>query len=84
VREEELAARSVAVDAEREELELLGYGEGRESERVVRSGLAVDTGGVRGRSSPTGRDTVRRGAGDAAGVGTARRPASFDDAERGC
>jgi hypothetical protein len=36
VREEELAVRSVVVDAEREELEPLGCGEGRESERVGR------------------------------------------------
>ena len=33
VREEELVARSVDVDAERELLNPLGYGEGRESER---------------------------------------------------
>lgn len=53
--------RSVVVDAERELLDPLGYGEGRDSERV---GIEVPegTGGVRGRLSPPGSATSRRGA----------------------
>ena len=48
----------MVVDAERELLEVLGYGDGRDSER------AEGTGGVRERSSPGGRATSRRGAGE--------------------
>jgi hypothetical protein len=84
-REEALAARSVEVDAERELLDPLGYGEGRESERDAWVGLLVET-GVSGRSSPSGRDMLRCGAGDPcvlACVETARLLASFD-AMRGC
>ena len=85
VREEELVARSVEVDAERELLDPLGYGEGRESERGACVRLLAET-GVRGRSSPSGRETLRSGAGDPcelACVETARQPPSFDGM-RGC
>jgi len=85
VREEELVARSVEVDAARVLLDPLGYGEGRGSERDAWVRLLAET-GVRGRSSPSGRDTLRSGAGDpcvVACVETARRLASFD-AMRGC
>ena len=44
VRDDELVARSVEVDAGRELFEPLGYGEGKGSERDVRSGLAAETG----------------------------------------
>ena len=81
--EEELVARSVDVEAEREELEPLGYGKGKDSDRAAWTGLSADTGGVRGRSSPSGRDMVRRGAGELPCVDTARRPASLET-ERGC
>jgi hypothetical protein len=80
---EELVARSVDVDAEGEELDPLGYGKGKDSDRAAGTGLSADTGGVRGRPSPTGRDIVRRGAGELPCVDTARGPASFDT-ERGC
>jgi hypothetical protein len=83
-REEELVTRSVDVDAERELLEPLGYGEGRDSDRVAWVGLAADMGGVRGRSSPRGRDMLRRGAGEVPCVDTARRPASFDTVRGSC
>jgi hypothetical protein len=83
VREEELVTRSVDVEAEREELEPLGYGKGKDSDRAAWTGLSADTGGVRGRSSPSGRDMVRRGAGELPCVDMACRPASFDT-ERGC
>ena len=85
VREEELVARSVDVDAERELLDPLGYGEGRESERGACVRLLAET-GVRGRSSPSGRETLRSGAGDPcvlACVEMARRLPSFDGM-RGC
>ena len=86
VRVEELVARSVEVDAARELLDPLGYGEGRGSERDAWVKLLAETGSVRGRSSPSGRDTLRSGAGDPcvlACVETARRLPSFD-AMRGC
>lgn len=57
-------ARCVDVDAGREELEPPGYGKGKASYRVAWTGLSADTGGVRGRASLTGRDTVRREAGE--------------------
>ena len=75
-RDDELVARSVEVDAERELFEPLGYGEGKDSERDVRSGLPAETGGVREQSSALGRDMLRRGAGEPCGA-TARRPPSF-------
>ena len=85
-RDEALAARSVEVDAERELLDPLGYGEGRDSERDAWVGLLAETGGVKGRSSPSGRDMLRCGAGEPcvlACVETARLLVSFD-AMRGC
>lgn len=81
-----VVGRSVEVEAERELLDPLGYGVGRDSERDAWFGLIADMGGVRGRSSPTGRDTLRCGAGDPcvlACVETARRLPSFD-VMRGC
>ena len=83
---EELVVRSVEVDAERELLDPLGYGEGRDSERDAWVRLLAETGGVRGRSSPVGRDTLRSGTGDPcelACVERARRLLSFDGM-RGC
>jgi hypothetical protein len=55
-REKALVAHSVDVDPERELLEPLGYEEGRDSNRVAGSGLAVGTRSVSGWSSPAGRD----------------------------
>jgi len=86
LREEELVARSVEVDAERELLDPLEYGEDRDSERDAWARLLAETVGVRRRSSPAGRDTLRGGAGDPcvlACVETARR-LSYFDAMRGC
>jgi hypothetical protein len=83
-REEELVARSVDVDAERELLEPLGYEEGRSSDRDAWIELAADAarGGVRreavrGQPLSTGRDMLSRGAGEAPCEDTACRPASF-------
>lgn len=74
---DEFAARRVVVDAERELLEPLGYGEGRESERAVGIEVPEGTGGVRGRSSPPpGRVTSRRGTGEPC-ADWARRLPSF-------
>jgi hypothetical protein len=58
---EELVARSVDEDPERELLEPLEYGEGRESDRVAWIGSAADAGGVRGRSSPEWKGCAARG-----------------------
>jgi hypothetical protein len=69
-------ARSVVVDAERELFDPLGYGDGKESERVAWTGLIAETGGVRERSSPAGREISRRGAGESRA--TARRLPSLD------
>jgi hypothetical protein len=49
---DEMEARSVVVDAERELLDPLGYGVGRDSERAEGIEVPEGTGGVRGRSSP--------------------------------
>lgn len=61
---DELVARSVVVDAERELLDPLGYGVGRDSERAVGIEVPEGTGGVRERSSAPGRATSRMGAGE--------------------
>ena len=76
---DELEARSVVVDAERELADPLGYGDGRDSERA---GLPEGTGGVKGRSSPPGREMSRSGAGEPCAE-KARRLPSFV-AARGC
>ena len=76
---DELEARSVVVDAERELTDPLGYGNGKDSERT---GLPEGTGGVRGRSSPPGREMSRRGAGEPCAE-KARRIPSFV-VVRGC
>ena len=55
---DELEARSVVVDAERELTDPLGYGVGKDSERAEGTG-----GGVSEWSSP-GREMSRRGAGE--------------------
>jgi hypothetical protein len=79
---DELEARSVVVDAERELADPLGYGEGKDSERAGTTGLPEGTGGVKGRSSPPGREMSRRGAGEPTAE-KARRLPSFV-AVRGC
>jgi len=61
MRDEELVARSVEVDAGRGLLDPLGYGEGRDSDRDTCVGFLAETGGVRWRSSPAGKDTLRGG-----------------------
>jgi hypothetical protein len=74
---DEFERRSVAVDVERELLDPLGYGEGRDSERAA-EGIEVPegTGGVRERSSPPGRVTSRRATGEPC-TDWARRLPSF-------
>ena len=64
LRDEELVPRSVEVDAGRELLDMVGYGEGRDSERDACVGLLAEAGGVTRRSSSAGKDTLRGGAGD--------------------
>ncbi len=82
VRDDELAARNVEVDAKRELFDPPGYGEGKDSVRHAWSGLLAETGGVRERSSTLGRNMLRRRAGETY-VARARRPPSFG-AVRGC
>jgi hypothetical protein len=64
------------VDAERELLEPLGYGVGRDSERAEGIEVPEGTGGVRERSPPPGRVTSRRGTGEPC-TDWARRLPSF-------
>lgn len=73
---DETEARRVVVDAERELLDPLGYGVGRDSERAEGIEVPEGTGGVRGRSSAPGRATSRVGAGELC-RDWARRPPSF-------
>ena len=53
VRKEGLVARSVEVDAKRELLNPLRYGEGRDSERDACIGLLAETGGGQGTIIPS-------------------------------
>ena len=63
---DELEARSVVVDAERELTDPLGYGDGKDSERAGGIELAEGTGGgVIEWSSPPERGPSRRGAREA-------------------
>jgi hypothetical protein len=60
---DEFEMRSVAVDAETELLDQLGYGVGRDLERAEGIGVPEGTCGVRERSPPPERVTSRRGTG---------------------
>ena len=73
---DELDWRSVEVEPEMELLDPLGYGDGKDTERLSCPAVPAETGGVRGRSSPGGSEISRRGAGEP-WMGIARR-ASLD------